>query len=300
MGHDGSVSWPFLPAVQEDVERASSTFNDYMGQRMFQQDSDMVQQPLDLMASVATEDQLPNTPAMMQMTSVTLGTGVALSHLQDSLMQSQSQQALTDSISNGDQDMEDFESSYFNEATMPESEPEEHDNSDIQRLEDPTSSQGPCKDLRAFDQSAEESIERPAVDPGDSNTSNYPAPVDDDDDDSSSESESPASSTSGSDDVAHNSTDAMPSHFEQPNAADAAIDSSQVIHDKDKASDLLKALEDKGLLAGLIERLGYQKPTEPEVKPKGAHSARTDASRSTHICPQSGCPKGFSRACELK
>lgn len=298
MGQDDSVSWPFLQAVQEDVERDSSTFNHYMGQRMFQQDSEIIQQPLDLTASTATGDRLPDN--MMQMTSVALGTEVALSHLQDSLMQSQNQQALPDSLSNGDQDMDGFDSSYFNEATIPENEPEEHNHSDIQRVEDSKSPQGPCKDLRVFEQSAEASIEESVGDSRDGNRPGYVVPVDDEDDGSSSEPESPASSSSGSDDVAHDSLDAGPSHCEQPLVPNAPIDSAQAISDTDRASDLLKALEDKGVLAGLIERLGYQKPTEPEVISKVALSARPDTSRNAHICTQLGCAKGFSRACELK
>lgn len=93
--------------------------------------------------------------------------------------------------------------------------------------------------------------------------------------------------------------DDMP--FEQSGSAATDLDEEKVITDENKASDLIKSLEDQGTLAKILEQLGYQKAKAPEVMTKKGPSGQgITAENGQIICSERNCGKAFHRRCELK
>lgn len=308
MSHDGEVLSPspwFLQPVQEEGTRCSSSFTDYMGQQMFQQDAVMAQQQLGLISSPAAGHQIPNS--MLQISPPGLGVETPSSHVDASDVQQgqNGQQDLSDTSSNGDHAIEDF--GYFNEASMAENDSEEANHSTIRSLGELTPPEVSCEESRDFEQPTEQGAQGTGdqfldVGYGASLQSAIPVDDEDEDDDSSSTSTSTSTATSSSEigDLIHVSPATSTDHPARSDAADASLDGLDIINNNDKAADLLKALEDKGALAGILERLGYQKPKDAEAKGKTRSTSQNGVSKNKHICSEPGCGKGFSRPCELK
>jgi hypothetical protein len=81
----------------------------------------------------------------------------------------------------------------------------------------------------------------------------------------------------------------------------SSLEDLDIVNDKSKVSDLIKALEDKGALAEFLEELGYQKSREADAKTNTASSVRSVASDTSQVfCKEPNCGKTFLRPCELK
>lgn len=83
-------------------------------------------------------------------------------------------------------------------------------------------------------------------------------------------------------------------------ATELSVDGLDIVKDKSKASNLIKALEDKGALAEILKGLGYQKSGAGCASIKAAPSVRSVASDGSVVCREPKCGKVFHRPCELK
>lgn len=289
-----------LQAVQEEGSRDPHAFTDYMSRSMYAHDAVTTQQQLGMIASTTAGTQFSNT--RMQMPSAGLEAGPGLSHLEDNSAQHE-QDVLTCSSSGEEHDME-FESTYFNEASVSENDSEEEIRSQTQHLTNMASLRRVCDSSRDFEQSQERNSEATRASPGDGVKLQDAIMVDDGDDDdddgASSSSSSGISNPSEDDDILPASQDTITENAKQPDLASSSPAGSDILNDKDRTTDLLMALEDRGALAGILESLGYQKPQDTDLKIKTKSSVRSDADKNPHICSEPGCGKRFPRACELK
>lgn len=122
-----------------------------------------------------------------------------------------------------------------------------------------------------------------------------------DDEDAPADELSPRSTPSGSA-FKDESSDQKDEASSQVKSASMGPSESMDLDDEDKAAALLKDLQKKGVLAKLMEELGYQRATKTTAtKPKrAASSSHTTQETSSVTCDSPGCNKSFVRRCELK
>lgn len=298
-----SDTWPVydlrttLQAIQEQAPRYSSNLC-YPGQQMNQyQDANVTHQQLQLMASDDTEDQLSQTA--IQISPVSSADGSAPIQLENSQSQQQEQQAL-EGVHDASSDEQFNESDYVNDESANESELCDEQVDTVTQVEMQISE-----------------IEDPRQSPDD-----IVQPAQDDSDSTSSESEGEDTQECPSRPENSEMSEAVPlstvtapsvrdrpafdeaantSRAEYPAGPEPSLEGSRVVNNRHQASELIKALEDQGALADLLEELGYQKPRQPDRRTLTTHSVASVASDSSQVvCDEPNCGKVFPRPCELK
>lgn len=298
-----SDTWPVydlrttLQAIQEQAPRYSSNLG-YSGQQMNQyQDANVTHQQLQLMASDDSEDQLSQTA--IQISPVNSADGSASIQLENSQSQRQEQQAL-EGVHDTTCDEQFNESDYLNDESTNENELCDERVDTIAQVE-----------VQMSD------IEDPRQSPDD-----IVQTAQDDGDSTSSESESEDAQecptrpeNSETLDAVSLATVTAPSvrdrpafdealntsRAEYPAGAEPPLEGSRIVNNRHQASELIKALEDQGALADLLEELGYQKPRQSDRRTPTTHSVASVTSDSSQvICDEPNCGKVFPRPCELK
>lgn len=303
IAQDGNVlhpdSWQLfnLQAIQEQTSGHSSTA-DYIGRHMeFQHDAVTAQDQLQVMSPNGAAEQLTNTD--MQASSVGLRAGSGLAHFEESHPQPLDHLALagtTDTTSDGDFNEED----YLNDDPVSEQDaPGDEGCDEIQCVEvDSSTVQTPSQRGDCAVQVAQDNSGTRPVDPEDyvaPGSSNTPEPY------TSSAPLSSATTTSADTDDQPEVHNAVITAQSDAELSRPSIVGSDILSDTSKACDLIKALENKGALAGLLEALGYQKSSRSDVPTGTAPSVRSVVSDNTQIiCEEPNCGKGFQRQCELK
>lgn len=295
----GSNPWPFsMQPIQEQASRDPCELSDYMD---FQREAAIAQQHL---AMSRAGHHVPSN--LMELLPLELDADSPLTQMEQAHSQSQELQDYTAS-SIGDQETNFEESNYFTTISDHES-VDDDEHSVIQHISEPdtTPDQDVCKEPRALEPSTQ-SLAEPSAD-----SLYHAAPhsiTTVDDEGSSTTSTSPASSSSCADQFMPTAPDATVSPELQGSDAAASselqtngtrLDFSDVIKDEDRAYDLIKALKERGLLAGLLEKVDYQKPKDVDATSKTEPSIRSDVSRNIHACPRAECKKAFPRLCELR
>lgn len=300
-----SDNWPVydlrttLQAIQEQAPRYSSNLG-YPGQQMDQyQDANVTHQQLHLMASNDTEDQL--SQAAMQISPVNSADGSASIQLENSQSQQQEQGALdVDDTGSGEQFNE---SDYLNDESTNESElcnesapaatqvemqmsdtedPRQNPDDMVQTAQDDvesTSSESESEDAEEFTTRPENSETLDAVSLATVTT--------------------PSVRDRRPFDEAVNTTRA-----EYRVGPEPSLEGSGIVNSRHQASELIKALENQGALADLLEELGYQKPRQSDRRTLTTQSVTSVASvvsdSSQVVCDEPNCGKVFPRPCELK
>lgn len=86
-----------------------------------------------------------------------------------------------------------------------------------------------------------------------------------------------------------------------PAGIETPLEGPSIVKNRHQASELIKALEHQGALAGLLEELGYQKPRQSDTRTLTARSVVSVVSDSSQVvCDEPNCGKVFPRPCELK
>ncbi|KAG6358862.1 hypothetical protein INS49_012381 [Diaporthe citri] len=261
------------------------------------QDANVTHQQLQLMASDDTEDRLSQTA--IQISPVNSADCSASIQLEDSQSQQQEQQAI-EGVPDTRSDEQFNESDYLNDESTNESELCDEQVDTVTQVE-----------IQMSD------IEDPRQSPDD-----IGQPAQDDGDSTSSESESEDAQdcpsrpeNSETLDAVSLATVAAPSVRDRPAFDEAvntsraeypagpvpSLEGSRIVNNRHQASELIKALEDQGALADLLEELGYQKPRQSDRRTLTTHSVASVASDSSQvICDEPNCGKVFPRPCELK
>lgn len=297
-----SDTWPVydlrtLQAIQEQAPRYSSNLS-YSGQPMNQyQDANVTHQQLQLMASDDNEDQLSQTA--IQISPVNSADGSASIQLENSQSQRQEQQAL-EGVHDTSCDEQFNESDYLNDESTNENELCD------ERVDTITQVEMQMSDIEDPRQSPDDIVQT-AQDDGDSTSSES---------ESEDAQECPTRpENSETLDAVSLATVTAPSVRDRP-AFDEAVNTSQaeypaepapplegsrLVNNRHQASELIKALEDQGALADLLEELGYQKPRQSDRRTPTTHSVASVASDSSQVvCDEPNCGKVFPRPCELK
>lgn len=302
-GH--SDNWPVydlrttLQAIQEQAPRYSSNLG-YPGQQMDQyQDANVTHQQLHLMASDDTEDQL--SQAAIQISPVNSADGSASIQLENPQSQQQEQQALdVHDTGSGEQFNE---SDYLNDESANES---ELCNEPVRAASQVEMQMSGTEDPRR-------------------STDDMVQTAQDDDGSTSGESEGedaedyagPHPETSETLDAVSLATVTAPSVRDRRAFDDAvntsraeysvrpepSLERSGIVNNRHQASELIKALENQGALADLLEELGYQKPrlSDRTLTTQSVTSVASVSSDSSQvICDEPNCGKVFPRPCELK
>ncbi|CAN8105741.1 unnamed protein product [Discula destructiva] len=302
MDHNGMNpdSWSLnMQSLHREVPRDSCGLNDYMDQQMdFQQDA-VAQQHLEITSCAG--DHVPDQPPM-QLSPMALDTGAPLapSPSEGISCQSHALQDLTVS-STAAQEANYDETSFLNKASMSHAESEQSDQSVVQHgLEPPEfapSEEGFCEESSNFEQSASRDLEEsPDADEEHDPPPPQMANILDDDDSFSITFTTPVSMPSGP----SGDGDSMHVSPDDAQAAEMSLDFSDVLKNQTKAFDLIKALKEQGLLAGILEQLHYQPSREEEPTATVATPSRHDVSTDKHACAEPGCDKFFRRQCELR
>lgn len=203
-----------------------------------------------------------------------------------------------------EQEAEFDEPNYFNDASMSDHEPEDDEQSVICHVpeSDEMLAEFVDEEPKPLKQPMVDSVAVPSTDSAFQADPHDITAVDDDDalnDEASSPmSTSPASTPAGRDEFMHSSTDATA--CAQKQAADTLLDVSDVVGNRDKAYDFIKALKEQGLLTELLEKVHYEIPKDAETTSKADTSIRRDVSKNTYVCSMPDCAKTFPRNCELK
>lgn len=298
-----SDTWPVydlrtpMQAIQEQTPRYSSNLG-YPGQPMNQyQDTNVTHQQLQLMASDDTEDRLSQNA--IQISPVSLADGSASIQLEDPQSQQQEQQAL-EGVHDTSSDEQFNESDYLNDESTNESELCDEQVDTVTQVE-----------MQISD------IEEPRQSPDD-----IVQTAQDDGDSTSSESESEDAQECPSRPENSETLDAVSlatvtapslrdrpafdeavniSRAEHPAGPESSLEGSRIVNNRHQASELIKALEDQGALADLLEELGYQKPRQSDRRALTTQSVASVASDSSQVvCDEPNCGKVFPRPCELK
>lgn len=296
-------SWPFLDprtglqAIQEHTSRHLGMPN-YIGHHIFQQNAVITQQQLHVPSPIGVAEQIPGTA--MQITPVGLGTENGSAHLEESHARSQDGQALPEAIGSGS-DEGFIETNYLNDDSASEPVASENEGqNETQQVELDSPSVGkshPIVEIPASSVQDECVLARSEL--GDGN-----APVNA----IALEYRTPSNLTS-SDTIPSSSTGDQRKAdgtvvTEEPNHSGKLAPSIQdldIVNDKNKFSDIIKALEDKGALEKFLEGLGYQKLRETDSRADGTPSVRSIASDNGQVtCQEPKCGKVFPRPCELK
>lgn len=301
-----SDTWPVydlrttLQAIQEQTPRYSSNLG-YPGQHMDQyQDANVTHQQLHLMASNDNEDQL--SQAAIQVSPGNAADGSASIQLDNSQSQQQEQQALDD-VHDTSSDEQFNESDYLNDESTNESE--------LCDEPAPAATQGEMQmsDVEDPRQSPDDLLQ-PAQEDGDSTSGeseseDAPECPTRPDNNETLDAVSLATVTAPSDrdrrafDKAVNTSRAGYTAGPEP-----SLEGTGIVNNRHQASELIKALEDQGALADLLEELGYQKPRQPDRRTLTTHSVASVSSVGSDsgqvVCDEPNCGKIFPRPCELK
>lgn len=298
-----SDTWPVydlrttLQAIQEQAPRYSSNLG-YSGQQMNQyQDANVTHQQLQLMASDDNEDQLSQTA--MQISPVNSADGSASIQLENSQSQRQEQQDL-EGVHDTTCDEQFNESDYLNDESTNENELCDD------RVDTITQVEVQMSDIEDPRQSPDD-IAQTAQDDGDSTSSES---------ESEDAQECPTRpENSETLDAVSLATVTAPSvrdrpafdeavstsRAEYPAGAEPPLEGPRIVNNRHQASELIKALEDQGALADLLEELGYQKPRQSDRRTPTTHSVASVTSDSSQVmCDEPNCGKVFPRPCELK
>lgn len=293
-----SPSW-FLPASSEDFARDSAEYE----YPIFHADTLIGQQQLGFVSSAATDNsdsvgQIGNNLRLEATSSSGNKTGIE----QDEHVQ----QDLDDASSIAEYGLAQNVPSYVNTESVAET---DHDGDHIVTPEGSGSNSAKTRSHESgdFGQEADQESQdgrRPcSTNTNRSQLSNNTADAEDDEDDDSSSTSSSSSGASAASEVdssCQNPTETRPDHFHGPaTMADNSV-GLDIINNNEKAADLLKALEVKGTLEGILERLGYQKPKEAESRVETSFAGQNCSVKNKHVCTEAGCRKSFHRACELK
>lgn len=298
----GSSSWDFgTQSTHEQIARDPCNLNDYMDQEFeFQRQAIIAQEHLALISRRG--QQAPEN--LMQVPSLELDTDSSLAQQESLQTQPQGLQNFTASSSDNEQDAEFDEPSFFNEASMPDCESENDEQSVICHFTEPgkTSIEDVHEEPKTLEQPMIEDITMPSADSAFQAGPHDIITVDDDDalngDGSSPISKSPASISSDRDELMPSPPDATV--YAQEQATVTPLDVSDLIKDQDKAYDIIKALKEQGLLAELLDKVHYEIPKEIATTPKTDTLVQRDTSKNTYVCSMTDCKKGFPRNCELK
>lgn len=305
--HSGVLNpsnWPFLDprtglqAIQEQTYRESGTTS-YIGHHMdFQQNTIVAQQQLQALSPNEAAERIPET--VSQIIPIGFGAEGLSVHLEESHARSQSQQALPEiAAASSDEDFNGAD--YLNDDSASEqdaSEDEERDETqhaeaELSIVEEPRQGVGspvqPTQDDCEMSSSEPENRDAPANATAlEYGTSPNPG---------SSDTTTPfsAGDERTSDDCG---VATQPDYAAVPKSSLEGLD---IVNDKSKVSDLIKALEDKGTLAEVLEEFGYQKSREVDAKTNTASSVRSVAIDNVQVtCKEPNCGKVFPRPCELK
>ncbi|KAJ0119132.1 C2H2 type zinc finger domain-containing protein [Diaporthe amygdali] len=305
--HPGSAihssNWPFLDlrttlqAIQEQAPRDSSNLG-YPGQQMDPyQDGNVTQQQLHFMTSNGTDDQLSR--AAMQISPADSANESVSSQLEDTQSEPQEQDAL-EHVHRASPNEQFIESDYLNDGSTHESELCDEEMPSITQVD----------------------LQIPATEEPRRNPEDIVRPSQGNNDSISSESESGdtqeslirledhasqdtvslgmATTASVSDQrMSDETVNAMQAHY--GTGLELSTDGSSIINDRNRASELIKALENQGTLAELLEELGYHKPRESENRTLTAPSLpNVIGDLGQVVCDEPNCGKIFPRPCELK
>ncbi|KAK2615408.1 hypothetical protein N8I77_002166 [Diaporthe amygdali] len=305
--HPGSAihssNWPFLDlrttlqAIQEQAPRDSSNLG-YPAQQMDPyQDGNVTQQQLHFMTSNGTDDQLSR--ATMQISPADSTNESVSSQLEDTQSEPQEQDAL-EHVHRASPNEQFIESDYLNDGSTHESELCDEEMPSITQVD----------------------LQIPATEEPRRNPEDIVRPSQGNNDSISSESESGdtqespirledhapqdtvslgmATTASASDQrMSDETVNAMQAHY--GTGLELSTDGSSIINDRNRASELIKALENEGTLAELLEELGYHKPRESENRTLTAPSLpNVIGDLGQVVCDEPNCGKIFPRPCELK
>ncbi|ROV96243.1 hypothetical protein VMCG_07671 [Cytospora schulzeri] len=266
-----------MQTIQEQASRDSGPTN-YIGNHMgFQQNTTIAQQQLEALAPNEAAEQIPST--VLQMTP--------------------SQPALPETASaNSDEDF--IDANYLNDDSASEQDasedegPDETQHAEVQLPiveENRQIVDGPVQTAHDHDE------------PSPSEPMDLNAPIDNTALEHCTSTKPLTSGTTtpssaGDERTSNGCVAAQPDHATVPKSSLEGID---IVNDKSKVSDLIKALEDKGALAEFLEELGYQKSREADAKNHTVPSVRSFTSDNGQvICNEPNCGKVFPRPCELK
>lgn len=276
-------------SIQEQMPEDPCELNDYMD---FQRRTLFAQEHIAMMSHA--RPHLPDN--LMHIPSLELDAESPSTQLEPAHSQSQRLQDFTaSSIGHHETDFE--QSNFFNEASLSDHESAQDEQSVIHHnsREDITRAEDACEGPRAIENLSTESIAQSSADTAYHVPTHGAVPVEDKD--SSIVSTSSASSTSGGDEFPRPSIETAASLAMQ--VTEPRLDVLEVIKDQDKAYDLILALKEKGLLAGLLEKVDYEKSADPEVQSTADALTRRDGGKNSHVCPRQDCKKPFQRQCEL-
>lgn len=300
-----SSNWPFLDlrttlqAIQEQTPRAPDNLG-YLPQQMDPyQDANVTHQQLNFMTSNEPEDQL--TRVAMQISPVHSANASVSSQPEDSQSQPEEQQALEDAH-NASHDEEFTESDYLNDEPTHEGELCDEGMPPVTRTEVQMSDVGvPSRSSENIVQLAQDDDVSTSSDSESEDTQESAIRLDNN---ASPEAVSLAMATTAVVPDQQMRDEAVnESQAGNPAGLESLIDESSLINDKNRASDLIKALEQQGALAELLEELGYQKPREPDDRDRdrAVQSVSSVVSDGIQVvCDEPNCGKVFPRPCELK
>lgn len=301
-----SDNWPVydigttLQAIQQQSPRYSSNLG-YPSQHMDQyQGANVTHQQLHLMASNDNEDQL--SQAAIQVSPGNAADGSPSVQLDNSQSQQQEQPALED-VHDTSSDEQFNESDYLNDESANESELCDEPvpaatqvEMQISDIEDPRHS--PVDLIQPAQEDGDSTS-------GESESEDAPERPTRPDNNELLDAVSLATVTAPSDrdrrafDKAVNT-----SRTEYTAGSEPSLEGSGIVNSRHQASELIKALENQGALADLLEELGYQKPQQPDRRTLTTHSVASVGSVASDsgqvVCDEPNCGKIFPRPCELK
>lgn len=278
----------------EQIPRDPCELNDFINQQMdFQRRTLMAQEHIAMMSHVG--HHVPDD--IMQVPSLELDQESSLTPLEPIHPQSQRLQNFTaSSVDDHETDYE--EPSFFNEASISDHESQEDERSIMHNVSDldMDTAEDVCEDRRAVEEPSRGIVAESPTDSAHHAATQEAITLHNDD--TSTMSTSPAPSSSINDETTQPSLDATVCLEMQ--VKESRLDVSDVVQDQDKAYDFIKALKERGLLAGLLEKVEYEKPKDGEVQSQADISTQPDMGKNLHSCPRPDCSKSFPRQCELR
>ncbi|KAJ4396481.1 hypothetical protein N0V93_000700 [Gnomoniopsis smithogilvyi] len=290
-----SNSWAFsTQSTQEHIPRDPCDLNDYINEQMdFERRTLHTQEHTAITPRVGLN--LPDN--FMQISPLESSPDCPLIPVEPVHSQAQGLQDFTAS-SVGDQETDFEESNYFNEASISDNGSQDDEQSIIQDVSEleMTTVGDVCEVTRAVEEPSRRIVAEPLADSGIDPATHEVTTVEDDD--TCSMSTSSVSSPPGGGGITQSPLDTITCLKVQVD--EARLDVTDVLTDQGKAYDFIKALKDKGLLAGLLEKVDYEKPKHAEVPAKADVLTKHEAGKTLHACPRHDCEKSFHRQCELR
>ncbi|KAL1867713.1 hypothetical protein Daus18300_006269 [Diaporthe australafricana] len=286
-----------LQAIQEQTPRGPNNLG-YPAQQMDPyQDANVTHQQLNFMASNESEDQL--TRAAMQISPVHSANASVSSQPEDSQSQPQGQQALEDAH-DASPDEEFIESDYLHDEPTHEGDLCDEGVSPVTRVEVQMSG------VRVPIRSSENTVQLTQDDDVSASSDSESEDIQERsirlEDNASLEAVSLAMATRAvvpDQQMPHEAVNGPQAG--NPAGLESPTEESSLINDRNRASDLIKALEQQGALAELLEELGYQKPRESDDRDRPVQLVSSVVSDGIQVvCDEPNCGKVFPRPCELK